>query len=155
MPPLRIALLQLQAAGNQPANLRRGLAGCQDARALGADIALFPEDLVITCINGGFNNLSAWEAAQLVSVVKPKATNSRMAPRSYSLPPRTLMTRYRWCFLLLPLVAGLVVVGQEPFQVTSTVDAPTIAGRPVQLDASHKLLPWPMPEDAGYSYNSH
>jgi L-ascorbate 6-phosphate lactonase len=29
-------------------------------------------DLVITCINGGFNNLSAWEAAQLVSVVKPK-----------------------------------------------------------------------------------
>ena len=67
MPPLRIALLQLQAAGNQPANLRRGLAGCQDARALGADIALFPEDLVITCINGGFNNLSAWEAAQLVS----------------------------------------------------------------------------------------
>ena len=65
------------------------------------------------------------------------------------------MTRYRWCFLLLPVVASLVVVGQEPFQVTSTVDAPTIAGRPVQLDASHKLLPWPMPEDAGYSYNSH
>jgi L-ascorbate 6-phosphate lactonase len=29
-------------------------------------------DVVITCINGGFNNLSSWEAAQLVSVIKPK-----------------------------------------------------------------------------------
>ncbi len=29
-------------------------------------------DVLISCINGGFNNLSAWEAAQLVSVVKPK-----------------------------------------------------------------------------------
>lgn len=30
-------------------------------------------DLVITCINGGFNNLSAWEASQLVARIKPKA----------------------------------------------------------------------------------
>lgn len=30
-------------------------------------------DLVITCINGGFNNLSHWEAAELVSKIKPRA----------------------------------------------------------------------------------
>jgi L-ascorbate 6-phosphate lactonase len=30
-------------------------------------------DLLITCINGGFNNLSHWEAAELAKRVKPKA----------------------------------------------------------------------------------
>jgi L-ascorbate 6-phosphate lactonase len=30
-------------------------------------------DLLITCINGGFNNLSAWEAAQLAGRINPKA----------------------------------------------------------------------------------
>ncbi|MBI3477216.1 MAG: hypothetical protein HY010_15895 [Acidobacteria bacterium] len=44
---------------------------------------------------------------------------------------------------------------QKPFPVTSTVDAPTIAGHPVQLDAQGKLLPWPMPDNIGYSYSSH
>jgi hypothetical protein len=44
---------------------------------------------------------------------------------------------------------------QQPFQTVSTVNAPTIAGRPVQLDASGKLLSWPMPENTGYSYSSH
>lgn len=29
-------------------------------------------DLVITCINGGFNNLSTWDAGRLVAAVKPK-----------------------------------------------------------------------------------
>jgi L-ascorbate 6-phosphate lactonase len=29
-------------------------------------------DVIITCINGGFNNLSHWEAAQVVGMVKPK-----------------------------------------------------------------------------------
>jgi L-ascorbate 6-phosphate lactonase len=29
-------------------------------------------DMVITCINGGFNNLSHWEAAQVVADIKPK-----------------------------------------------------------------------------------
>jgi hypothetical protein len=46
-------------------------------------------------------------------------------------------------------------IAQQPFQTVSTVNAPTIAGRPVQLDASGKLLPWPMPDDTGYSYSSH
>jgi predicted amidohydrolase len=44
MGTLRIALLQMTANGtDQDANLLKGLAFCQRAKALGADIALFPE----------------------------------------------------------------------------------------------------------------
>ena len=54
------------------------------------------------------------------------------------------------------LVGVTIVTGQQkPFPVVSTVDEPTIAGRPVQLDAKGKLLPWPYPNDTGYSYASH
>jgi hypothetical protein len=42
-----------------------------------------------------------------------------------------------------------------PFPVTSVVDAPTIAGRAVALDAQKRLLPWPMPDNTGYSYSSY
>lgn len=49
----------------------------------------------------------------------------------------------------------MLAAQQKPFPVTSTVDAPRIAGRPVQLDAQGKLLPWPMPDNTGYSYSSH
>jgi hypothetical protein len=44
---------------------------------------------------------------------------------------------------------------QPPFKVMSPADEPAIAGRPVELDAQGKLLPWPMPENTGYSYSSH
>src|SRR5215510_5571032 len=44
---------------------------------------------------------------------------------------------------------------QAPFPVTSVVNEPTIAGRAVALDAQHKLLPWPMPDDTGYSYSGY
>lgn len=53
------------------------------------------------------------------------------------------------------LLATLATAQQKPFSVTSTVDEPMIAGRPVQLDAQGKLLPWPMPDNTGYSYSSH
>jgi len=53
------------------------------------------------------------------------------------------------------LIATNLSAQQEPFPVTSTLDDPTIAGRPVQLDAQGKLLPWPMPDNIGYSYSSH
>jgi hypothetical protein len=43
----------------------------------------------------------------------------------------------------------------KPFPVTSVVDEPAIAGRSVNLDAQGKLLPWPMPDNIGYSYSSH
>jgi hypothetical protein len=56
---------------------------------------------------------------------------------------------------LLLLLAMLANAQQKPFPVTSTVDEPTIAGRPVQLDAQGKLLPWPMPDNIGFSYSSH
>ena len=51
-------------------------------------------------------------------------------------------------------LAGLLAA-QTGFRVLSTVDARTIAGRPVAVDAQGKLLPWPMPENVGYSFGSH
>jgi hypothetical protein len=56
---------------------------------------------------------------------------------------------------ILFLLAAPVMEAQEPFPVISKLDATAIAGRPVQLDNEGKLLPWPMPEDTGYSYSSH
>src|SRR6266852_5938486 len=44
---------------------------------------------------------------------------------------------------------------QQSFPVVSTVDEPSIAGRAVALDSNGKLLPWPMPENTGYSYSSY
>src|ERR1039458_10787800 len=57
------------------------------------------------------------------------------------------------CALLL--CAAAAWGDDKPFPVISKVDATDIAGRPVQLDAEGKLLPWPMPDDIGYSYSSH
>ena len=59
-------------------------------------------------------------------------------------------------FLTLVLVLPtLLLLAQEVFPVISTISPATIAGRQIHLDAGQKLLPWPMPEDTGYSYNSH
>jgi hypothetical protein len=54
-------------------------------------------------------------------------------------------------------LAVTILPAQEPkpFQAVSTVDAPSIAGRPVHLDQEGKLLPWPMPDNTGYSYSSY
>ena len=41
------------------------------------------------------------------------------------------------------------------FPVTSVVNSPTIAGRAVELDQNAKLLPWPVPENIGYSYSAY
>jgi hypothetical protein len=64
------------------------------------------------------------------------------------------MKRRVFCTVLVFLIAASVAA-QKPFPVVSTVNAPTIAGRPVQLDPDGKLLPWPMPDNTGYSYSSH
>ena len=46
--------------------------------------------------------------------------------------------------------------GQErSFPAISTADESSIAGRAVALDAEGKLLPWPMPDDTGYSYSAY
>src|SRR5215469_12150234 len=68
-----------------------------------------------------------------------------------SIPPtRKALALWALVFSSLALTSE-----QKPFPVTSVVDAPTIAGRPVALDPRGKLLPWPMPDDVGYSYSSH
>jgi hypothetical protein len=54
-------------------------------------------------------------------------------------------------FLFMATVLGQ----QKPFQTVSIIDAPSIAGRPVNLDAGGKLLPWPMADNTGYSYSSY
>jgi hypothetical protein len=56
---------------------------------------------------------------------------------------------------LIWIMCAITTAQQKPFPVVSMVDAPTIAGRPVQLDGEGKLLPWPMPDNIGYSYSSH
>src|ERR1700693_2169251 len=56
------------------------------------------------------------------------------------------------------LIFTATTLAQEkptPFPVVSTVDQPTIAGSPVELDAQGKLLPWALPDNIGYSYSSH
>jgi hypothetical protein len=58
----------------------------------------------------------------------------------------------RFCFITVLVIASSA---QQKFPVTSVVDEPTIAGRPVALDAQGKLLPFPMPDNVGYSYSSH
>jgi len=77
---------------------------------------------------------------------------------SYEIPAPVMaqMTKIAQVVLTV-LVWGTTLAGrqQKPFPVTSVVDAPTIAGHPVQLDGQGKLLPWPMPNDIGYSYSSH
>jgi hypothetical protein len=57
--------------------------------------------------------------------------------------------------LLLVLTATPCFSQQQPFAVTTVVDAPTIAGRSVQLDPDGKLLPWPISHDTGYSYSDY
>ncbi len=67
----------------------------------------------------------------------------------------TQVTKIAQLAASLLLCATALLGQQKPFPVISTVDEPTIAGHPVQLDAQGKLLPWPMPENTGYSYSSH
>ena len=49
------------------------MTGDTDYTDLLHEAAAHKPDLLITCINGGYNNLSFWEAAQLATAVKPKA----------------------------------------------------------------------------------
>ena len=48
-----------------------------------------------------------------------------------------------------------MAAGQQPFKTISTVNDSSIAGRPVALDSQGKLLPWPMPDNTGYSYSGY
>jgi hypothetical protein len=56
---------------------------------------------------------------------------------------------------LTVLLGVTMAAAQQPFPATSIVNDSTIAGRPVALDGEGKLLPWPMPDDTGYSYSAY
>jgi hypothetical protein len=56
---------------------------------------------------------------------------------------------------LLSATMAIALAAQQSFPVTSTVNEPSIAGRPVELDPQGKLLPWPMPNNTGYSYSGY
>jgi len=66
----------------------------------------------------------------------------------------------KFCSRAVAAVVFLVLLAmsfsaQQSFPVTSTVDEPSVAGRPVALDERQKLLPWPTPQNTGYSYSSY
>src|ERR1700691_1983657 len=61
------------------------------------------------------------------------------------------MKRIVFCIFLMLLAASAMAQKFSPV----VVNAPTIFGRPVQLDSDGKLLPWPMPDNTGYSYSFH
>ena len=69
----------------------------------------------------------------------------------------TQATKFARVFIAFLLCVS-VVTGQETLPVTTvttTVNESSIAGRPVALDAQKKLMPWPMPNDTGYSYSAY
>ena len=57
--------------------------------------------------------------------------------------------------LIAAVFCSVLAAAQQPFQAISVVNERTIAGRAVALDGSAKLLPWPIPDDTGYSYSSY
>jgi L-ascorbate 6-phosphate lactonase len=82
------------------------MTGDTDYSELLVSAAKYSPDLVITCINGGFNNLSHYEAAELVGKIKPKAAipchydmfpDNSVDPRQFraSLKMRAPETKYQ------------------------------------------------------------
>ena len=66
------------------------MTGDTDYTDLLHEAAAHKPDLLITCINGGYNNLSFWEAAQLATAVKPKAA----IPCHYDMFPNNQCNPY-------------------------------------------------------------
>lgn len=63
---------------------------------------------------------------------------------------------YRFVILLGASAIAAAARSQAlSFPVISVVNPPTIAGRAVELDQNGKLLPWPVPDDVGYSYSAY
>ena len=48
------------------------ISGDTDYSDILAHVRKLEPDVMITCMNGGFNNLSHWEAADLAAIIKPK-----------------------------------------------------------------------------------
>jgi hypothetical protein len=60
-----------------------------------------------------------------------------------------------WTLLVLFPLTPISLFAQNPFKPISTLNASTIQGRPVQLDAKGLLLPWPRPNHVGFSYEGY
>lgn len=96
MSMLTAALLQIAAYGNdQEANLAKGVAACQQAKLLGADIALFPE----------MWNVGYTPAATL----DPEAADVYRSPERWSEQPPAVLPPVEdiWC--------GLAIGTDSPF----------------------------------------
>src|ERR1700723_1612364 len=87
----------------------------------------------------------------VAGVIIPYLGLADLMHRRTSFPMKRLTHAVR---IALALLLTATTTAQQKFPVVSIVDEPTIAGRPVQLDAPGKLLPWPMPDNIGYSYSS-
>jgi hypothetical protein len=73
-----------------------------------------------------------------MSIDRPAATRTN----------RLLLTLLMYC-------VGGMALAQTAFKPVSVLDAKTIQGRTIALDARGKLLPWPMPEHIGASYETY
>ncbi len=67
---------------------------------------------------------------------------------------RTRLSHSAKMLLAISLCVTTAAAAQS-FPVISTVDASSIAGRSVALDGQGKLLPWPMPDNTGFSYSGY
>lgn len=52
-------------------------------------------------------------------------------------------------------MTALALPESVAFPVTSIVNSPVIAGRDAELDEDSRLLPWPKPDNIGYSYSGY
>jgi L-ascorbate 6-phosphate lactonase len=66
------------------------ITGDTDYTDLLHEAASHKPDMLVTCINGGYNNLSFWEAAQLASAVKPRVAT----PCHYDMFPNNQCDPY-------------------------------------------------------------
>ena len=65
-----------------------------------------------------------------------------------------LSRKFAKVLIALSLCAS-VNLAQQSFPAVSTANESSVAGRPVALDGQGKLLPWPIPNDTGYSYSAY
>lgn len=82
------------------------MTGDTDYTDLLHEAAAHQPDVLITCINGGYNNLSFWEAAQLATAVKPKVAipchydmfpNNQCNPYMFDAALKTQCPDVRYC----------------------------------------------------------
>lgn len=73
------------------------ISGDTDYSSLLGHVRKLEPDIMITCMNGGFNNLSHWEAAEVAAMIKPKVA----IPCHYDMFPENSADpeQFRACLL--------------------------------------------------------